>query len=150
MVWELRIRDYADEERACALPCTPCARHPLQAVESSGESSEVGGGAVPAPATPLSADSDPLTAALSSGDFDPLGASRPGQTGRAAVDSNPIGVSERRARPRDARRSTGAPRLRACWRPAPHAGAQRTQTRRLRCLRTQRLQRSGTQRSRPS
>jgi hypothetical protein len=135
---EPRVRDYEAECRDAALPSRACAQHPLQVAGSGAEAGrEEGALASESPrAQPAAAPAvvDPLTAALLTADFDPLGAAGGGRGGRgAAVDHNPIGVTDKAPRQRDLRRGAG-PRAHAPREPPPrppHARADRPW--RLRC-----------------
>jgi hypothetical protein len=109
---EPRERSYDEECSSAALPATPTAVHPLQAAsaavaaaEASREEQPAAAAQGAAEALPLVGASDPLSAALLSADFDPLGASGGGRPARGgAVDHNPIGVTDRAPRARDPRR----------------------------------------------
>jgi hypothetical protein len=144
---EPRDRDYEAEARDAVLQAEPAAEHPLQAPAAAPADEPQAPAAEPAPAAAPADALDPLTAALQSAELDPLGAAGGGPL---AVDHNPIGVTDKALKQREQRRGAcpGQPLgagLRALT--PRRAPAQTIKRPRGRCLRTQRLRRSGTPRS---
>ena len=143
---EPRDRDYEAEARDAALPAGPAAEHPLQAPAAAPPQDEPQAPAAePAPAAAPADALDPLTAALQTAALDPLGAA---SGGPLAVDHNPIGIKAPKQREQRRGACPGQPPATGARVMTPsRPRAQTTKRRQGRCLKTPRLQKSGTPRS---